>query len=44
MNGNNLKILGLVETDSGIYQCFASNSAGDIQATAQLKVYKAGNF
>ncbi|CAL4059823.1 unnamed protein product, partial [Meganyctiphanes norvegica] len=40
VNGNNLKILGLVSTDSGMYQCLASNSAGDVQASAQLLVLK----
>ncbi|XP_035219506.1 neogenin-like, partial [Stegodyphus dumicola] len=38
-SGNNLKIFGLVKSDSGIYQCFAKNSAGSIQASAQLVVF-----
>ncbi|KAK5647199.1 hypothetical protein RI129_002091 [Pyrocoelia pectoralis] len=38
VNGNNLKILGLVTGDSGLLQCVASNSAGNIQASASLKV------
>ncbi|XP_064471636.1 neogenin-like isoform X2 [Ornithodoros turicata] len=39
VNGNNLKILGLVESDKGIYQCVAGNPAGNIQAAAQLTVF-----
>nr|XP_045611215.1 neogenin-like isoform X3 [Procambarus clarkii] len=42
VSGNNLKILGLVEGDSGMYQCVAYNSAGDAQAAAQLRVQKSG--
>jgi neogenin len=42
VRGTNLKILGLVELDSGIYQCVATNPAGNIQAGAQLKVVKKG--
>ncbi|XP_060521840.1 neogenin isoform X2 [Cylas formicarius] len=38
VNGNNLKIMGLMSTDSGIFQCFATNPAGNIQAAASLKV------
>ncbi|XP_074038285.1 neogenin protein frazzled [Leptinotarsa decemlineata] len=38
VNGYNLKIMGLVLSDSGIFQCFASNEAGNIQAAASLKV------
>ena len=38
IHGRNLKILGLVSSDSGIYQCFATNSAGSIQSSAQLVV------
>ncbi|XP_042907153.1 neogenin isoform X2 [Parasteatoda tepidariorum] len=38
VNGYNLRILGAVKSDSGIYQCFATNSAGNIQSSAQLKV------
>ncbi|XP_031342956.1 neogenin isoform X2 [Photinus pyralis] len=38
VNGNNLKILGLIVGDNGLFQCIASNSAGNIQASASLKV------
>ncbi|XP_045125604.1 neogenin-like isoform X4 [Portunus trituberculatus] len=40
VGGNNLKILGLVREDSGMYQCVAHNSAGATQAAAQLRVLK----
>ncbi|XP_068225659.1 neogenin isoform X5 [Palaemon carinicauda] len=42
VSGNHLKILGLVEGDSGMYQCVASNTAGDAQASAQLRILKTG--
>lgn len=42
VNGYNLRILGLVRSDSGIYQCFAANPAGAIQATAQLLLLQPG--
>jgi neogenin len=38
VNGHNMKIMGLMTSDSGIFQCFASNPAGNIQAAASLKV------
>ncbi|XP_059093555.1 neogenin-like isoform X2 [Tigriopus californicus] len=38
VRGSNLKILGLVELDSGFYQCMASNPIGNVQASAQLLV------
>lgn len=40
IKGTNLKILGLVELDSGIYQCVANNEVDNIQAAASLKVIK----
>jgi hypothetical protein len=33
-----MKIMGLMTSDSGIFQCFAANPAGNIQAAASLKV------
>ncbi|KAJ8415634.1 hypothetical protein AAFF_G00426140 [Aldrovandia affinis] len=33
---SNLKILGLVKSDEGFYQCVAENEAGSAQASAQL--------
>uniref|UniRef100_T1J0I1 Neogenin n=1 Tax=Strigamia maritima TaxID=126957 RepID=T1J0I1_STRMM len=40
VNGNNLKILGVVTSDVGIYQCIGVNPAGNIQASSQLLVLK----
>ncbi|XP_050396200.1 neogenin isoform X2 [Patella vulgata] len=34
----NLKILGLMEEDNGIYQCFGSNELGYVQASSQLVI------
>ncbi|GLH00170.1 Contactin [Gryllus bimaculatus] len=39
VNGNNLKILGLMRLDTGIFQCLAMNPAGNIQASARLQIY-----
>ncbi|VVC27257.1 Hypothetical protein CINCED_3A012217 [Cinara cedri] len=41
VNGNNLKILGLMTMDSGMFQCLASNPAGNIQSSAFLNVFHA---
>jgi len=38
VSGNNLKILGLVGSDAGVYQCIATSEAGSVQASAQLQV------
>ena len=38
VRGTSLKILGLVTSDAGIYQCIATNTAGTVQAAAQLRV------
>lgn len=37
-NEDHLRIMGLVTSDSGFYQCHASNELGSIQAIAQLVV------
>ncbi len=42
VDGSNLRILGLVELDSGVYQCVASNPVGNVQASAQLVVKPKG--
>lgn len=42
IEGRNLRILGLVHTDAGMYQCFAENSVGTVQASAQLMVTQPG--
>ncbi|XP_068280521.1 netrin receptor DCC [Nyctibius grandis] len=36
VGGSNLRILGLVKSDEGFYQCVAENEAGNSQASAQL--------
>ncbi|GAU92905.1 hypothetical protein RvY_04923-2 [Ramazzottius varieornatus] len=41
-SGRNLRILGLVKSDAGVYQCFGSNPAGTVQASAQLVVLETG--
>ncbi|PVD36565.1 hypothetical protein C0Q70_03550 [Pomacea canaliculata] len=38
ISGGRLKILGLMNSDQGMYQCFAHNNLGDVQASAQLVV------
>lgn len=38
IDGRNLRILGLVESDEGMYQCTATNNAGMIQASARLVI------
>lgn len=38
IDGRNLRILGLAESDEGMYQCTATNNAGMIQASARLVI------
>ena len=42
VDGGSLRILGLIASDAGMYQCVASNAAGNTQATAQLVVLMNG--
>lgn len=42
IEGRNLRILGLVNTDAGMYQCMAENIVGSVQASAQLIVTQPG--
>ena len=42
VRGTDLKILGLVGSDAGVYQCLATSPAGSIQAAAQLIVKSKG--
>ncbi|XP_076332516.1 neogenin-like isoform X3 [Tachypleus tridentatus] len=44
VNGHNLRILGLVQSDMGIYQCIGTNPAGNIQASAQLIILNLGGL
>ena len=42
VDGQNLRILGLVNSDHGMYQCMAENSVGNVQASAQLIILQPG--
>ena len=42
VESKNLKILGLLLSDNGYYQCVAENTVGSIQATIQLQVLEQG--
>ncbi|XP_021933563.1 neogenin isoform X2 [Zootermopsis nevadensis] len=42
VNGYNLRILGLMEMDAGVFQCIGSNAAGNIQAAAMLTIVQPG--
>lgn len=35
---HNLRILGLLESDAGMFQCIGSNPAGSVQAAARLQI------
>lgn len=39
---HNLKILGLLSSDSGMFQCIGTNQAGSVQASAFLEVLQIG--
>ncbi|XP_067140822.1 neogenin-like isoform X4 [Centruroides vittatus] len=43
VNGYNLRILGLVYLDAGMYQCVATNPVDNIQASAQLIILDNGD-
>ncbi|XP_037927061.1 neogenin isoform X2 [Hermetia illucens] len=38
VGGHNLRILGLLNSDAGMFQCVGSNPAGSVQASARLKI------
>lgn len=42
VNGHNLRIVGLLPTDSGMFQCVGSNPAGIVQAAAKLQIVTPG--
>ena len=44
VESKNLKILGLLLSDNGYYQCVAENTVGSIQATIQLQVLEQGRY
>lgn len=37
---HNLRILGLIEADAGMFQCIGNNPAGSVQAAARLEIIK----
>uniref|UniRef100_A0A336LNC3 CSON008464 protein n=1 Tax=Culicoides sonorensis TaxID=179676 RepID=A0A336LNC3_CULSO len=38
VGGHNLRILGLISSDAGMFQCVGTNPAGSIQASARLRI------
>ncbi|EDW85568.2 uncharacterized protein Dwil_GK23150 [Drosophila willistoni] len=42
VGGHNLRILGLLQSDAGMFQCVGINAAGTVQAVARLRVVKPG--
>lgn len=42
VDNRNLRVLGLVNSDAGIYQCLAENVVGSVQASAQLLILSKG--
>ncbi|XP_017078508.1 neogenin isoform X3 [Drosophila eugracilis] len=43
VDGHNLKILGLLNSDAGMFQCVGTNAAGSVQAAARLRVVPQGD-
>lgn len=44
VNGHNLRILGLIESDAGMFQCVGVNPAGSVQASARLQITQPGEL
>ncbi|XP_013100732.2 neogenin isoform X1 [Stomoxys calcitrans] len=42
--GHNLRILGLLQSDAGMFQCVGTNPAGSVQAGARLRVLHPGKL
>lgn len=42
--GHNLRILGLLQSDAGMFQCVGTNPAGSVQAAARLKIVHPGEL
>ncbi|KPU76720.1 uncharacterized protein Dana_GF13393, isoform C [Drosophila ananassae] len=43
VGGHNLRILGLLNSDAGMFQCVGTNAAGSVQAAARLRVVPQGD-
>jgi len=43
-SGRRLRILGLLASDAGVYQCFVSNDAGMVQSAVLLSVLPLGSL
>ena len=41
---HNLRILGLIASDAGMFQCIGSNPAGSVQASARLEIGQPSKF
>jgi hypothetical protein len=44
VGGHNLRILGLINSDAGMFQCIGTNPAGSVQASARLQIVESGNL
>jgi hypothetical protein len=42
VGGHNLKILGLLPSDAGMFQCIGTNPAGSVQAASRLQIVEPG--
>lgn len=44
VGGHNLRILGLLQSDAGMFQCVGINPAGSVQAAARLRIIQPGEL
>ena len=44
VSGHNLRILGLISSDAGMFQCIGTNTAGSVQASARLEIISQGTW
>ncbi|KAL9919893.1 neogenin protein frazzled isoform 5-T13 [Glossina fuscipes fuscipes] len=44
VGGHNLRILGLLQSDAGMFQCVGINPAGSVQAAARLRIIQPGKL
>lgn len=42
VGGHNLRILGLINSDAGMFQCVGTNPEGSVQAAARLQIIETG--